>query len=863
MRFKTGWILLACALLAAAPALAATRYVSPTGSDGGNPENDCTAQGTPCKTIQHAVIVAASTGDVIRVFPGTYNECVDASAKAIDFIADAIETANPPSRAVTIIDGTGVCGGRVCLNAPATSCLLASACAGTCEIAEGETEGTCSNLEAACAGDQDCGDPCVNIGHCSATTATVCAMSSQCPAEETCVVRENSAPTIWIGDGSSLKGFTVKGGGEAGVRTTGSTLVEKNVITGNASSQWGGGLNSDVSNASGPSKVADPMLCWSETSLSCTSEANCSVCEKDHAIECTDSEACAPTEAGDCVSLGPCLVFKQATIDDNEISGNVAADDAGGLNVNVIAGYGAGARAVITANTISGNTSIADGGGAYLYTYAYYGGKAESKMTGNTVSSNAADAYGGGIASWNQSWGGGVSRAAITTNTIEGNSAGVDGGGSWSGVGYFGESYYDADDKFDITGNTVSSNSAARDGGGIAVALWRSAYYDVLPKATVESNTVADNTSGHAGGGIDLYLQSVFAFDYPVAAENGILADKNTVTGNTAGELGGGISAVLQGYYSFSMDVMRVEQNTIRENSASTGGGGAYLETDSSYILGGKLQKAPQQFPFPNESSFSNNLLLGNVAHNEDATGVGGGAFVVLVAGTSGFATAGIDFATMQSNRADMGGGAVEVEADTGTEGGGIALLGVANSIAASNGGYAIGGPVPGQPGTLVPSSSGDLEIFAQYSDGYDNSFGEYERTLTDVIDAGDGLLQVDPMLNASGVPNICSPTIDAAAPPPEGDFSFEPMPNGFRANMGHLGNTAGAVATLPDVNLDRQVSGIDVIMISNSFGATQPTARIVLPDTRYLLNLDINQDGVIDGEDLAFVAAYYGTDCR
>jgi len=88
-------------------------------------------------------------------------------------------------------------------------------------------------------------------------------------------------------------------------------------------------------------------------------------------------------------------------------------------------------------------------------------------------------------------------------------------------------------------------------------------------------------------------------------------------------------------------------------------------------------------------------------------------------------------------------------------------------------------------------------------------------------------------------------------------------MPNGFHANMGHLGNTAGAIATLPDVNLDHQVSGIDIVLISNSFGAMQPTAKIVLPDTRYLLNLDINQDGVIDGEDLAFVAAYYGTDCR
>jgi uncharacterized repeat protein (TIGR01451 family) len=45
------------------------RYVADTGTDTGN---DCTASGSPCATLQHAIDVAAA-GDVIQVTGGTYN----------------------------------------------------------------------------------------------------------------------------------------------------------------------------------------------------------------------------------------------------------------------------------------------------------------------------------------------------------------------------------------------------------------------------------------------------------------------------------------------------------------------------------------------------------------------------------------------------------------------------------------------------------------------------------------------------------------------------------------------------------------------------------------------------------------------
>ncbi len=59
----------------AAHAASAIRYVSPGGSDGGTPANDCKASSTPCATIQHAV-EQSSPGDEVRVASGTYTGMV-------------------------------------------------------------------------------------------------------------------------------------------------------------------------------------------------------------------------------------------------------------------------------------------------------------------------------------------------------------------------------------------------------------------------------------------------------------------------------------------------------------------------------------------------------------------------------------------------------------------------------------------------------------------------------------------------------------------------------------------------------------------------------------------------------------------
>lgn len=56
--------------LSSAPPPVVTRYVAPTGSDGGN---DCTDALNPCATLTHAV-AQANDGDTIDVAAGTYAE---------------------------------------------------------------------------------------------------------------------------------------------------------------------------------------------------------------------------------------------------------------------------------------------------------------------------------------------------------------------------------------------------------------------------------------------------------------------------------------------------------------------------------------------------------------------------------------------------------------------------------------------------------------------------------------------------------------------------------------------------------------------------------------------------------------------
>ncbi|HEU5452815.1 MAG TPA: right-handed parallel beta-helix repeat-containing protein [Terriglobales bacterium] len=94
--------LAAVALLAASAAPAATRFVSPAGSDSGN----CTL--TPCRTISYAVD-QATAGDVVSVASGTYTESVLIQKRLAVMGADATLDAAGHDEGF-VISGAGAAG---------------------------------------------------------------------------------------------------------------------------------------------------------------------------------------------------------------------------------------------------------------------------------------------------------------------------------------------------------------------------------------------------------------------------------------------------------------------------------------------------------------------------------------------------------------------------------------------------------------------------------------------------------------------------------------------------------------------------------------------------------------------------------
>ena len=154
-------------VLASLPALAAARswYVSTAGNDvAGNGSSSA-----PFATIGRAASVA-SDGDKIRVLPGLYRECVNASGKRLSFVATASE-ATPPSSLVTIVDGTGTCGGNSCEDRRSVACYGPSAdyCKGFC-----------------------------NNRVCSVTATKFCLVEGDCPTGETCtgLCHNNKSPFV-------------------------------------------------------------------------------------------------------------------------------------------------------------------------------------------------------------------------------------------------------------------------------------------------------------------------------------------------------------------------------------------------------------------------------------------------------------------------------------------------------------------------------------------------------------------------------------------------------------------------------------------------------------------------------------------
>jgi hypothetical protein len=443
----------------------------------------------------------------------------------------------------------------------------------------------------------------------------------------------------------------------------------------------------------------------------------------------------------------------------------------------------------------------------------------------------------------------------ITANTLDGNVANDDaahtapayGGGIFATTGGSGT------ETVTIGGsagaNAIRNNVTAGLGGGV------SANVQPLPGAShsieVTSNSITANTGGHGGGGLHLFVSAVdrAAGDPQVV----LTASANSIAGNHArGDLvdpnasgGGGVFAKLYSARTAGSNVtLEISGNTIQSNDATTHGGGASLlafadddpNSDGTVAATGAVV------------SFHNNLISTNAARDATA-GVpsGGGVHGMAVArGALASAEVATSFLTVASNETELGTGGVEwqdsrLQDSLGTTG--ATALTLTNSIVSDNDGYGVGYTEPLDPATTLTLS---------YNDAYGNISGNYQSALGDPTGTN-GNISIDPELDNLFLPRICGPMVDVGDPAIPA--TLEPMPNGGRVNLGHLGNTTSATRTFPDVNGDGTIDGLDVMGIAVSFTSTTGTPR-------YFIAADRDLNGIVDGQDLAYVSAFYAQSC-
>lgn len=568
--------------------------------------------------------------------------------------------------------------------------------------------------------------------------------------------------------------------------------------------------------------------------------------------------------------------FGPVTLIGNFVTRN-EGDQGGGIYLDTSGAVAANLPTLLDQNILQANTADRDGGGMYVLalpsTPATGAPAADVLIRSNLVDGNVANggttgAAGGGIAVLLQGAGpvSGDRTVVITSNVVRNNVAsnaaafgavGMGGGifvaTSVSGTGT--ETVLVGDDRdADTTSdaNVVSLNTAGGYGGGIATLI-RGTATAARQDVDVDSNTVGLNVAGLGGGG--LYLEQAAAAA-SAGAVRSLRATGNTLNGNrstgvegetTAGVVkgGGGLCAESSAVQSpWGAGTFTVAGNTIRSNTSFSPGGGASLRLFATSAGGGV------PVPASTTMEFGTNLLLGNAAANASVAGVsGGGLFVQTVPTGEATTTVTLDRLTVYDNNAEVGPGGIELlaaPADDGSGSIGVSSVTLTNSIVASNDGYGIGGD------TLPDGVNVFLAL--AYVDLHGHATADVEPGLPDFI-GSNGNISVDPELDAQGAPKTCSPTIDAGDPAAAADvLALEPQPNGGRLNLGHLAGTSAAVRTFPDVNADGRVNGLDVLSLAAAFNSVTTSGW-------YNAAADRDLDGDVDGDDLSYVAAFYGQD--
>jgi len=546
------------------------RYVS---YEGGDLTNDCSVEGTPCRTVQHA-IDQSTAGDRI---------CV----------SSVLLKPNPTVYIETItIDLSVILDG-----AWESQCFVHIPCVFQPVLP--------------CAPDRVVLD--------AAGTGRVISIAPMTSPTIDCF-------TITGGDADGLGGDPGSGNAGGGIFSDGaSPIIVNNVISGNfgcdfcsTTNGYGGGIY--LLEAPSTALIANNLIAHNVADNSSLGQGGGIVLrDSDATIEGNEIRYNrAGLSAGS--GGGIAVVGGEPTIKSNEIKDNVAGQSVLGLGGGIY--VRSGTTASIEGNIIYDNQAItgvgdpafiSKGGGIY-----YSGDPAvQAVIWDNDIGDNIASpvshrGYGGGLYAT-----GLVTPSLIAANTFDSNTAGQLDSGRGGGICIDGS-------EATLQGNEIFNNAATGSGpqgqgGGIFVEGG---------SVTVRGNALTRNTGGRNvastigyGGGI-------------VISDTVALVQDNLITGNRATNspdfaVGGGV-------YAFTSTV-RIMGNTITENSLTTGlvgyGGGLYLHESLSTVDGNTItdNKAGTglqgrgggvRLAFCPAFTLTNNIIARNSA-TELASGVG------------------------------------------------------------------------------------------------------------------------------------------------------------------------------------------------------------------------------------------------
>ncbi len=347
---------------------------------------------------------------------------------------------------------------------------------------------------------------------------------------------------VILGGNSGLDGFTVRNGGDSGIRTSGSVSITNNIISGNSSPAYGGGLYI-VANA-GQGTTGDVTI----------------------------------------------------TVEDNIIDGNSSTADGGGAYLYGIVAQNAQSIINFLDNTVTGNFlageapfTSSQGGGISAYTNTGVLAYSEISISRNVITGNNADfgtpssAYGGGI--FANTFGFGSERIAIEDNTLSGNSVEGFGGGisAWA----VGDSAVNQDHVIVVDDNVVTDNMATDSAGGLDLyieAFDLRVLRDVNVQLSASGNTVQTNTAGSSGGGMvvsTLTDDNDNDSDPDTTTRVTAVLENNLVARNSTDGFGGGLDLFIVAFTD-TVGTVDLGFNTIAGNIAAAGAGGVAISVGSS-----------------------------------------------------------------------------------------------------------------------------------------------------------------------------------------------------------------------------------------------------------------------------------------